>query len=339
MATTWKDCLDQFDQAVKVIPDSSDATLDSVVKHLDSQLMLLRNATGNGFDLMTNIAGKLDSTVPTIEAKMEAKTETITQAITAEVNPGLRSNGQPTLGSKVDTIAAATEGTITAMKMELESKWQLMSQTVETLNGSVNDIIAKLNNVKTADGGPVIGTSNGFSKNNSILECQSVKGLEKIGDDRTKYRGWLKTVKNVLGPLMDTDDWRFWMEIAEKEYSQPEKIEEAGKTKEPMRAQSYKPVGKLFKAIFTDKLEPHSDAFRIIDRNDKDGVMGFCELHRHFMEITGEGQTDLMNWLMQPTMPTKDEQMLPFIEKWEERHRDAIARGMMAIPEPYWLPY
>ena len=130
---------------------------------------------------------------------------------------------------------------------------------------------------------------------------QSDMWAYKDGQREGKWKNWLHKVKNTLGDIMQNDHWRFWMDIAEKNYKTTDQIADDGDIEDSQRLHTgtYNDIGKMLKTLFTEKIEEDSEGFLIIKRNE-DGLKGYAEIFRHMMELTGEGMNDKMTSILKP---------------------------------------
>ncbi len=78
-----------------------------------------------------------------------------------------------------------------------------------------------------------------------------------MGKDKRRWKNSLHKVKNTLGDIMQNDHWRFWMDIADKNYKTTDQIADDGDIEDSQRLHTgtYNDVGKMLKTLFTRKIE------------------------------------------------------------------------------------
>merc|ERR1711953_957757 len=117
------------------------------------------------------------------------------------------------------------------------------------------------------------------------------------------------------------------MGIAERNYLSSGELESIGENedKDGTASIDYEWTGQLLKSLLINKLESGTDPALIIRRySDGDGLKGFAEVVRYYVELTGQGMRELMRDVQHPTVAKKDEDVLKMVEKWEDEYKQAV---------------
>ena len=66
---------------------------------------------------------------------------------------------------------------------------------------------------------------------------------------------------------------------------------------------------------------------------DGDGLQGFSEVARFYVELTGQGMRELMRDVQHPTVAKKDEDVMKMVEEWEDEYKQAVRQGMLELSD------
>ena len=64
-----------------------------------------------------------------------------------------------------------------------------------------------------------------------------------------------------------------------------------------------------------------------------DGIKGYAEMHRHYIEISGLGIRHLTTKILNPDRAKSDEEVLRCVEIWEDQYKEAIKQGMTPLED------
>ena len=198
----------------------------------------------------------------------------------------------------------------------IESRMVIVERTMESLHKRLVSIGTQEGD--QGKGGEGDGSRKGFS----ILECKSVSDIKRIGNNRGEWKEWLYQTKNILKPILgSTLEWEYWFKVAEENYGRSGELKEIGEDLrddifEEGYLEDYHKVGKILKTLMVNKLESGTEPAMIMKRYiEGDGLKGYAEVVRYYMELTGQGLKEIMRDVSNPKSASRDEDVMRHVEK------------------------
>ena len=65
--------------------------------------------------------------------------------------------------------------------------------------------------------------------------------------------------------------------------------------------------------------------------SEGDGLAGYAEVVRFYVELTGQGMRDLMREVQHPETAKRDQDVMRMVEKWEDEYKQAVKQGMPVV--------
>jgi len=366
---TWRDQLNLINAQQQNAGNLTDQM--QVFTYLDTQGNAVKTMVETGFTQMEQIIVQLNQFREILQQGMEATQDQIKQETYSELLGGVGPAGNKlgTKVDMLARKAEALENAADKTQLELKGAEDAM-KTAHTLMGTlddkINDTVKGFKSMNDNNNGIIEGrlmvversmetlhkmvtstrnqggdqgnggesNRDGMRKGFSILECKSVSDIKKIGNNRGEWKEWIYQTKNILKPILgNTLEWEYWFKVAEENYAKSGELKEIGEDqRDDIDEDDYDKVGEMLKALMVNKLESGTEPAMIMKRYvEGDGLEVYAELVRYYMELTGQGLREIMREVSNPKSASKDEDVMRYVEKWEDDYKQAISWGMTPL--------